>query len=555
MTLPWGQLRNFHGVLNAHPAGAVLGDCYINNGTGVIQEGFWVLLSTGWTNATAAGGGVSIEYERPTNHSDLHYLPTGSYTGHQGQRCSCELADGRILILWHDAGVGLYITIIEMDEATFLTGTEQRDCYTYMLQLQEYATLELLTPEGADFCIASEVGDLDGEMVHIGFVSTVAGVGIDVYDCYFPSGLLLRPVPATVMPSPNIAAPYGDGLGVVLAEHINQIVALDQDCKHVSMAAQPLLASGPGVVAVYAMEQAVHGAYQIWSNFYDPTQAPGTRYALGGLVYVECLVNDPAMIATSHWCTVEADDEYCHCSYTNNDVDVGQLYYSYIGATGVPAVPGFWDGVLPVGIPVNSLGVLTGQFEDVAPSMVIIDNVDNARKEVVICIQRRDVIPSPIFMYNFTMDIIAGPPALFNEETVDVFDSTRIDNHRGYQLGASDTDYDTANNYNPCLFLFKTLAQGIGTNTDYIVQYRFYDEIGVLNEPWMNATIRAAIGLQTGFLDILPKVNYSYSYPVRPWKRANVRPWWPINAFFRMDVGWDAALSQYDVLTCSQYIR
>ena len=289
MTLPYGQLRNFHGVRATVPPGAIVGDCYINDGTGAILEGFWVLLSTGWTNSTATGGGTTFEYERPTNHADLHTLPSPNNNGNQGQRCSCELADGRVLILWHDA-VNLNLTIIEMDESTFLTGTEQRDCYSYILQMQEYVILEAMLPETSDFCIASEIGDGDGEMVHIGLISDSA-TGPNAYDCYFPSTLLLRPTPATVMPNPLIAAPYGDGAGVVFSERINQVAAADQDCKHISMAAQPLLVSGPGVVAVYAIQQAGAGAFQVWSNFYDPTQAVGTRYALGGAVYVECLVN------------------------------------------------------------------------------------------------------------------------------------------------------------------------------------------------------------------------------------------------------------------------
>ena len=557
MTVPYGQLRNFHGVRATEPPGAIVGDCYINDGTGVIQEGFWVLLSTGWTNSTATGGGASYEFERPTNHADLHTMPAGANTGHQGQRCTTELADGRVLILWHD-GFNLNLTIIEQDGSTFLTGTEQRDCYTYILQIQEYVTLEALGPIGSDFCLSSEIGDTDGEMIHVGFVAEAASGG-NVYDCYFPSASLLRPTAATVMPNPFIAAPYGNGVGIVFAEHVNQVLDVARACKHISMAAQPLLATGPGVVAVYAMQLPAAGAYQVWSNFYDPSQAVGIRYALGGGIYLECLVNDPVMAQDSHWCTVEADEEYCHCSYTNNDLDIGQLYYSYVDESGIPAAPGLWDGMLPPATPVNSFGVLTGQFEDMAPTMVLVNNVDNARKEIVVCIQRRDVIPSPIFMYNFTPDIVTppGPPTVFIEDTVDIFDTFRPDNLVGYQLGASDSDYDSANSYNPCLFLYKTLSIGTGINTDYAVQYKFFDELGILNPPWRLCTIRSAIGLHSGGLGFYPKVNYSYSYPVRSWKQASVRPWWPINTFFRMGVGWIniTGLSPYDVLTCSQYIQ
>lgn len=590
---PDEQLRNQYGSLDVLPAaGMVEGDRCTITGAGIDPAGNYWYHSGAWTATGGAGAGVDTQntgvaldtpaatinfgdgieatggagvttarrrvYEKPYTMRDVHPLPGLHTNGHNGQRDTTILANGMELYLWQDADSGAkYLTVINRSYRRMAHDGTEFNRRTYVLNIVEYVTLDSLTTLDSDFCITSEVGLGDGEMVHITFAA-VSASGTFIFDAYFPSS----DIPAVDPPGPlttlDVAAPYGDGAGAIFAERVNQVAAVDQDCKHPTTCAAPLLALGPGIVVVYSMQLPAAGLYQVWSNYYDVTQVVGTRYALGGATYSEDLASDAVMVGDAHYNTVEADAANIHCCYVENDGAGNNLYYSYVNSSGVALVPGVWDAILTTATPVNSFGVLTGDFEDSAPTMVLVNDVDAVLRMVVVCIMDTGSAPAPIYCYSFDPTLApAGPGAAFLEEQVDITDLMHQDNERGYQLGCSQTTHDTGNNLYPVLYLFMTqYLMGILFNLEYLVGMRDFEEVGVGNDGWRHATILSGIGVgNSGNPRISQKVHYSNQYNQQGLQNG-VETYFPFNVYYRMTVtlGEADALQAQDILIASDPI-
>jgi len=492
----------------------------------------------------ASGSSGSEPMEKPTDHVEVHALPTSLGNGNQGQRCVTVLQDGRELTLWLDSvDQVLYLTVKNPYYSDMVDTDYARHSRTYPINLLDYDTEGPLTiSSDADFCITSEVGTQEGEMIHIVVCAYNVLGGKNIYDGYFPSVNLPGIDFSGAMnnnpgdPGLNLPAPYGDNgttPNLLKFEIVNPTVDSDESnaCRHPSCCADPSLVNGAGIVVVWSqlnnpLDPLVTSG--IYSNFYDPNQVAGQRYAILLTLYQEGIVHPAgAPGAVFDLPTVECDNNNMHSAF----VGVGSLWYSATPATGVFLAPNLWD--TPALIPVNSFGIGLN-FLTEAPSMVIVDNLDQVQTNIIIAI-----IGDNFYCYLFDMaGMVAGLPIIFNENLVSLFDGSKNSDDVRYQLGCSDYQYQAGTN-TPILYLYRTMNpsfDGLDNSIDYILATKAFDYLyDADSNAWTQITLKSNIGLPNGLTSphYKPKVNYSFMYNKRGWQNNVTKPhFYPLNNFF-----------------------
>ena len=498
----------------------IFGDVTLSPGNNIVltQLGDDIEISA----SLPAGGTEKID-----DFFDVGAVPQTRLNGSPAQRCNTILANGRRCFL-HEENNLLYLTVVnkymaspDIQEGPFHTRT-------YKIEVYEYISQEPVEIEMSEICMVAEVGDTEGEMLHISLIGMSPGAGDlvnQVYSIYVPT-MMLPYDDAEGVAELTFAAPYGDGVPThVFAEKVNQAMS-DDPCMHVSMCAVENLLLGPGVAVVWVRDD--DDVQRVWSNFYDPTQVPGSRYAAMVSGYLEARV-DIAVQTDSRNPTVEADAGIIHCAYMNE----GDLYYSNTGVTGIPLAPGVWDniyaGIMNVG--------KVGQFVTTIPSMVNIYDAQRALMVLYVAVLDDTASPTEMMVYSFTD---TGVPIMGNR--ADLLNADDTDNGVQYQLAADDNIYAPLSGRIPTLYIYRVVVNQYSPNAfSFVVSFIGADKPQSGGYAWYHVTIDAIVFVESLVLPaISPHAHYSQVYNPRGWKdHITNRPWYPLANYMRTAIGSD----------------
>jgi hypothetical protein len=227
------------------------------------------------------------------------------------------------------------------------------------------------------------------------------------------------------------------------------------------------------------------------------------------------------------------------------------LYYSNLGPTGVPLVPGVWDNImLRATLSVDQQSVLTlldGRYT----SMVVLYDGSNPVLQDSIMLAVRDVGDrgrNNINVYNFSQDIAVGVPSLIRADMTDVYDETKDGNAalHGFQLGLTAIAFlPVPGGLVPEVLLYKEMmaAMGVAYIKDFVLLHRPYTTLGQGNAfPFYHVPLECSVGdIFDSYINPVapeyrfhPTVHYSNMYMMGGWNTVVDQPWFPYNVYHHL---------------------
>ena len=318
---PDEQLRNNFGTRATHPIGEgeVEGDRYQNDGSGLLLAGKYWYHSGAWILSPGGGGGTNVGEHPDAFHffKTAGQAPEGSapITGYPSQRCIAKSSDtyNNHYYLFHNSGVGNKLILLRIEHLSTTPGMKtalDRCVWDVEVNINEAympgdtpGTWELVSIRPWDFCLVID----DNDILHIICIAEAADGSdrvIDVVCDISAHSVLQEPSYATAVAPPEPMSI------TIIAETVTSLLSDNENCQHVTAAfTAHSLANPIGSTVIVGWEQSTAPApYGIYTNAYDPAQAPGSRYP-----GVQALVD-----ADASWPTIEVGGTYVYMTYVAN---------------------------------------------------------------------------------------------------------------------------------------------------------------------------------------------------------------------------------------------